>query len=213
MNGRVFQFGQTTQTSMHTKWNARRHHHTHTQTEGKPEKQRKKRKKSHLNMFASAVALPFSWYFVPNYMNYSGFRFNVFVINIFRIGILTHVLFHSSVSHTHTHTSSISIKILYSGNNERGVINGIWFGPYYILELFIHVSTHTHILRYIQKLYNHYTKTQMQPHILRPERHLFNSRIHEIGHIHVIRRNLENRNRKVTTTPTKELQKKNFFNL
>lgn len=49
--------------------------------------------KSHSNMFTSAVILPFSWYFASNYMNYSGFWFNVFVINIFRIGILTHVSF------------------------------------------------------------------------------------------------------------------------
>lgn len=84
MNGRVFQFGQTQELACIPNESGR---------SGKREKKKIAFEHVHISGCGECVCvlcvcwihiLPFSWYFASNYMNYSGFWFNVFVINIFR---------------------------------------------------------------------------------------------------------------------------------
>lgn len=112
--GRVFRFGQTQQLACIPNQIAYQRNERPRRREpervpsAKRIKERKKRQqqqpakpnKWHWNMFTFLAlrALPIFFVIllrmcaVPNYMNYSGFWFNVFVINIFRIGMLSRSL-------------------------------------------------------------------------------------------------------------------------
>lgn len=102
-NGRVFQFGQTQKLACIPNKKAA------AQTEKAMERVREREWEQETNRIWTCShwlfgITQFTYNFGTNYMNYSGFRFNVFVINIFRIGISWR-MFSMGQIHTHTHIS------------------------------------------------------------------------------------------------------------